>query len=484
MISMEGMDEDRRTLITLFLFTLFLMSGVSAALFFVQKEGLVDRYTTETASLKSHNERLEQQVARVVQEKDRLHKEIQSLYDEVETRSQEQAELRGQLELAVAQRPAGPAWEGKQIASAAAMPIIGPVIPTSDVSNPAMLGLMREKAALELEARNLRDELALKGKTLDELLEERKGWEQKLNDVRDSKRQLEGVLNRQQERARQLERELVDERAQRTALEQAGQESTSGHRQIKQELESRVSVLTDQNRQLESRVAQLTQELASGESEKSRLNQRIVEMGGTLKTKLAEVNEVRTILQEVVKETERSGATDSGIPEVTLEPITMQPRPDLDSSFGGPQPTGAERPTPLAPLVPQKNVAPQENVAQDFIQIPDLTPAGESDDRQRTSMQKRAARRAAEAVAHQTQSELAQGMGKILTINRKYDFVVVNMGADNGVTEGDVFQVVRDGRVIGEIQVTKARAHLSAAAIRQEEKRHPIKEGDLLRSAG
>jgi hypothetical protein len=72
---------------------------------------------------------------------------------------------------------------------------------------------------------------------------------------------------------------------------------------------------------------------------------------------------------------------------------------------------------------------------------------------------------------------------RILTINRKFQFVVINLGAENGVSEGKQFIVLHEGQETGLIQVEKLYDSFSAATILEESPNAPIEVGDHVRSA-
>ncbi len=72
--------------------------------------------------------------------------------------------------------------------------------------------------------------------------------------------------------------------------------------------------------------------------------------------------------------------------------------------------------------------------------------------------------------------------GQVLVINRDYDFVVVDMGKNQGLSVGQQFKVVRGDDVIGTVKVEKVYDDLSAAAILSDTKADLIREGDQVRS--
>jgi cell shape-determining protein MreC len=70
---------------------------------------------------------------------------------------------------------------------------------------------------------------------------------------------------------------------------------------------------------------------------------------------------------------------------------------------------------------------------------------------------------------------------QVLTVNRKFNFVVVNLGMKDLVKMGDTLSVERDGQRIGSVQIEKLYDRFAAAIILEESKESPITEGDLVR---
>ena len=72
--------------------------------------------------------------------------------------------------------------------------------------------------------------------------------------------------------------------------------------------------------------------------------------------------------------------------------------------------------------------------------------------------------------------------GQVLVVNREYDFIVVNMGKNQGLQIGQEFQIMRGDEVLGRVKVEKVYDELSAAAILPQSKKDAIREGDLVKA--
>lgn len=69
--------------------------------------------------------------------------------------------------------------------------------------------------------------------------------------------------------------------------------------------------------------------------------------------------------------------------------------------------------------------------------------------------------------------------GKILKIDREYNFVVINLGLERGLKEGVILEVVREGSLLGKLEVFELRPGVSACDIIQEIT--PFEVGDIAR---
>ncbi|MFA6601034.1 MAG: hypothetical protein WC352_03395 [Candidatus Omnitrophota bacterium] len=72
---------------------------------------------------------------------------------------------------------------------------------------------------------------------------------------------------------------------------------------------------------------------------------------------------------------------------------------------------------------------------------------------------------------------------RVLTVNRRFNFVVINLGAKDRLRVGDSLIVERDSREIGTVEVEKTYDRFSAATILKEERKNPLREGDSIRRA-
>ncbi|MBN1912827.1 MAG: hypothetical protein JW788_00345 [Candidatus Omnitrophica bacterium] len=69
--------------------------------------------------------------------------------------------------------------------------------------------------------------------------------------------------------------------------------------------------------------------------------------------------------------------------------------------------------------------------------------------------------------------------GKIISVNRENNFVIIDLGQDDGVRRGDIFKIYRKNQEMGTIEVIQVRKDISACDIKEENV--AIKAGDSVK---
>tara|TARA_B100001123_G_scaffold230815_1_gene259490 strand:+ start:152 stop:916 length:765 start_codon:yes stop_codon:yes gene_type:complete len=71
-------------------------------------------------------------------------------------------------------------------------------------------------------------------------------------------------------------------------------------------------------------------------------------------------------------------------------------------------------------------------------------------------------------------------MGTIASFDPKFNFYVINRGADHGVKAGDVFNVVRAGNLVGKVKIKQTQPTVSIADAVKEFTRQQLQPGDKI----
>lgn len=83
-----------------------------------------------------------------------------------------------------------------------------------------------------------------------------------------------------------------------------------------------------------------------------------------------------------------------------------------------------------------------------------------------------------EEKAEEKTGSASQLEGKVLVINKDYNFVVINLGGKDGVGTGNVFSVYRNNKYLGDIKVEKIHDSMAAAGFVTKDLKGVINEGD------
>jgi len=68
----------------------------------------------------------------------------------------------------------------------------------------------------------------------------------------------------------------------------------------------------------------------------------------------------------------------------------------------------------------------------------------------------------------ETPQETVSFKGKVLAVNKEHNFIVIDLGEEQGIKIGDTFSVYRDNQKIANVEVIQTRKNVSACDIRQQ----------------
>jgi hypothetical protein len=242
--------------------------------------------------------------------------------------------------------------------------------------------------------------------------------EQERDELTHAKETLEGQLGEATTRAKQLADEIAQEKRGREAMTAELALVRKESTQVKSQLE------TERREKLT-----LTEELAKAKQSYQ-----------ALANELTTLRQAKEALEKRVKEMLSAQATEA-------EKIVVTPRKE-----GKERKTGVpvETITP-APIMPPP--APKAN----------FTPAA----------------RVAPAVVSAKAAGLLEG--KVLVVNKEFNFVVVNLGSRDGLKAGARLALLRQDKAIGTAQVERVYENMSAANLITEEQKGKVQEGDTVR---
>jgi DNA repair exonuclease SbcCD ATPase subunit len=68
--------------------------------------------------------------------------------------------------------------------------------------------------------------------------------------------------------------------------------------------------------------------------------------------------------------------------------------------------------------------------------------------------------------------------GKVLVLNKEYNFVVINLGSKDGINIGDVFSIYHDNKILGDVTIGKVHDSMASADFDSLEIKNKVREGD------
>ncbi len=74
--------------------------------------------------------------------------------------------------------------------------------------------------------------------------------------------------------------------------------------------------------------------------------------------------------------------------------------------------------------------------------------------------------------------------GKVLVVNKEYNFVVISLGSKDGVKLGQVFSISHENNYIGDVKIEKLHDSMAAASFLSDEIKNRVNEGDKVVKKG
>ncbi|MFH1691546.1 MAG: hypothetical protein ABIC68_03110 [Candidatus Omnitrophota bacterium] len=255
--------------------------------------------------------------------------------------------------------------------------------------------LLREKASLEMQVKNLSQQSEDYRLKAEEAMEEGRKLDLQYKTVAEAKGDLERRLEYNEKLAEALSEDLVREKRDKKAvvlqLENLRQENF--------QLKNRLVAVGDKKTSLESKVVDLQQE-------REILAKRLSELDSILQDRVDQIIQVKDDLKAARVQANTADLRDSRV--VQLQPIVVKAQQDVQSG----------KALPMA--------------------------------------------------------------GQVLAVNDENNFVIIDLGQDDGIKVGQTFSIFRNSQKIASVEVIQARKEISAADIKQISSGSQIKIGDVV----
>lgn len=255
--------------------------------------------------------------------------------------------------------------------------------------------VLKEKASLEIETKNLKTQLTDLELRTEKAMDEGRKLDLQLKTVSEARNDLQRRLIYNEKLAETLSEDLVREKRDKTAIT----DQLENLRQENFEMKSRLMAMGDKKTSLEGKVVDLQQE-------REVLSKRLAELDQILQDRVDQIIKVKDDIKAARVEAKEATTKDSRV--VQLQPIVVK--------------ASEEEPGKKA-----KSAA-----------------------------------------------------GQVLAINEENNFVIVDMGEDQGIKVGQTFSVFRNTQKIATLEVIQTRKDISAADIKNVSPGSKIKIGDMV----
>ncbi len=294
-------------------------------------------YDSKKIEFENERTELNKQLASLRQAKKKLDVEVGDLKAKYDALTQEHESLKSKFDLVtkeratLVERVTELASEKKSLeeevvqlkASGGGSGIAYPVPTDTPTDDAYWANVLREKAALEIEVKNMGSQLDDAKLKLATAMDEGRKIDLQLKTVLDGGRDMERKLVYNEKLARTLSEDLVREKRDKKTL----QTQIDSLRQENFELKSRLMAIGDKKTSLEGKLVDLQQE-------REILAKRLAELDAVLQERVDQIIEVKNDLKAARTEAKKVSTRDSRV--VQLEPIVVKATEGMPSRRGAP----------------------------------------------------------------------------------------------------------------------------------------------------
>jgi chromosome segregation ATPase len=279
--------------------------------------------------------------------------------------------------------------------------------------------VLKAKANLELQLESVNSKLKTLESGNEQLKKDKAALDLEMKSIGNERQELKRQLEYNQKLMDSLAQELVREKNDKFQLQENLENSLSSLKNENTLLKKQLSNLGSQKTELENRLAGMDDKAKGLQKEKTELENKLNVMDSLVKENISQIGSLKKRLEAAARKEEVIVATEGAKEAVELPPIIVRPKTEAKIE------TVTERSAPLS------------------FTSTDLT-------------------------------------GKVLSVNKDSNFIIVDLGEESGIRAGDSFRVYRDNnQEIATVEVIQVRQNISACDIKKETV--SIKIGDTIR---
>lgn len=235
----------------------------------------------------------------------------------------------------------------------------------------------------------------------------------------------------------------------------------------KEQIKAEKEQISAKSEEYRSKAEAMQTQLESLQAEQTRIDSEKALLEKQLKSHQGMIAELQAKMSELEKKAREAQAA-CGVTPADLK---------TDPFSATPAATGGAAKLVFKPVTPEDAKA---HTSPSASAVPAETPA--------RSVSQEAAKVSPAAAPSETQVPSAASTmagattgARVLTVNRKFNFVVINLGLQEGLKMGDKLKVLKQGKESAAIQIEKLYDKFSAATLVEEDPKQQVVEGDEIR---
>ena len=228
-------------------------------------------------------------------------------------------------------------------------------------------------------------------------------------------------------------------------------------------LETTLKELTEKQRASDAKLMDAQKSLSALEAKLKDTNDQIDILNNQLQQEKVAKEEAQNKMEQM-----RSDLDQQKTARVDLENRLIKAQDELKTIQAK---VGAMESTKAALELKVKDLEAKSNVELGKIVVsPEVTTVKALDDKSKAAGKP--------VVVKKEEVKAAALEGKVLVLNKEYNFLVMNLGNKDGVAIGDTFAVYRGDKYIGDVKVEKVQDAMAAAGFASDDVKNKVKEGD------
>ena len=270
----------------------------------------------------------------------------------------------------------------------------------------------------------------------------------------------------------------VEERTVRSSVE-------AKYDQVKEKMitvQSEKEQITAKSEEYRTKAEAMQAQLEKLQTEQTRIDSEKAALEKQLKSHQEIIAGLQTKMAELEKKAKEAQAACGVTPADLKTESFPSSEPSPTASASVPSATAAANGDETSPLL-FKPVTPEGSVAPVSSAATAMPPAVKEEPAIATQPKPETPVAAAVEPAESTGAPATTGAAgaKVLTVNRKFNFVVINQGLQEGLKMGDKLKVLKQGKEVATVQIEKLYDKFSAATLVEEDPKQQVVEGDEIR---